>query len=216
MCPRFIPARFRTTLRLLLVGLCVVAHLAITIGFPVPTVSARTDYSSKPFPCQHHHCGCHSAEQCWRSCCCMSMREKLAWAKEHGVTPPDYVLVAAAEEAAEDEPGSCCAHAEHQVAECCSTHGGGSCCSKKKHGGCSECSHETDAAKDAVEWVIGIHAQKCQGLALLWITTGAIAPPPVPVDLPRDTNPPVWCAPVRPVFWQSVSQRPDVPPPRLS
>jgi len=146
----------------------------------------------------------------------MSMREKLAWAREHGVTPPDYVLLAAAEEAAEGELGSRCEHSENQVVACCSAHDGGDCCSKDKRANCSNCNNENEAAADSIEWVIGVHAQRCQGLALLWIATGAIAPPPAPVELPVDTNPPVWCVTGLPVFWQSLSKSPDVPPPRLS
>jgi hypothetical protein len=143
----------------------------------------------------------------------MSMREKLAWAKEHGVAPPDYVLVAAAEEAADDEPASCCERSKLQAAACSSALRDGGCCSNDKRANCSNCSHENEAP---VEWVIGIHAQKCQGLSLLWITTGAIAPPPAVVELPTDSNPTAWYVPSLPGFWQSLSKSPDVPPPRLS
>lgn len=215
MCPRFISTRFRTNLRLLLVGVCVVAHLAITIGFPLPTVSSPPDASSEPFPCQHHRCGCHSADQCWQSCCCMSMREKLAWARERGVTPPDYVLRAAADEAAEDGPGSCCKQSEHEVAACCSSRDSGSCCSNKRPG-CNERRQVADASADGIKWVIGVHAQKCQGLSLLWVTAGAIAPAPAPVELPVDITPPVWSEPISLLLWQGLSPAPDVPPPRLS
>ncbi|HJT78443.1 MAG TPA: hypothetical protein VJ739_14665, partial [Gemmataceae bacterium] len=35
-------------------------------------------------------CGCQSAEQCWRHCCCYTPEEKLAWAHAHGIEPPAY------------------------------------------------------------------------------------------------------------------------------
>ena len=222
MRPNFISVRFRTTLRLLLVGLCVVAHLATTIGFPVPTVCAPPNSSSRPFPCQDHHCGCHSADQCWRSCCCLSTREKLAWAREHGVTVPDDVLVAATEEAAADEIGLCCEHAEHsrhpqhRVAVCRSARNNGSCRARGKQSGCSECSQPTHAAPSGRAWLIGIHAQKCHGLSLFWIATGAIAPPPPIVELPADTDPAAWNATETSIRWRGPSHAPDVPPPRLS
>ena len=36
-----------------------------------------------------------SAEQCWRSCCCHTLAERFAWAREHNVRPPEYAIAAA-------------------------------------------------------------------------------------------------------------------------
>lgn len=44
------------------------------------------------FPCEDCPCGCSSAEFCWDQCCCHSDLEKLRWAAEHEVTPPDFLL----------------------------------------------------------------------------------------------------------------------------
>ena len=54
--------------------------------------------ASEPFPCQNRPCGCRSAEQCWKKCCCFNNSQKLAWAKAHQVKVPDYVLAAAVKE----------------------------------------------------------------------------------------------------------------------
>lgn len=219
MCPKFITARFSTSLRLSLVGLCVVAHLATTIGFPLPK-AAEIETSSKPFPCQHHHCGCNSAEQCWQSCCCMSMPEKVAWAKEHGVTPPDYVVAAAAEETEHEEPGSCCDHSKGEVASCCAGHDEHptpGCCSSEHGSTTAEKGRQAgEARKDGTEWVIGVHAQKCQGLSLIWVTSGAVLPPPARVEPSTQSSPPAWYVPAAACFWQSISLGLDLPPPRLS
>jgi hypothetical protein len=215
MSPRFITAPFRSTLRHSLVGLCLVAHLATTIGFPLPQ-TAPVEAGSKPFPCQHHHCGCRSAEQCWRSCCCMSMQEKLAWAKKNGVTPPDYVLVAAETETEKHEAGSCCSHSHEKPASCCSKHGSHSaktCCSAKPTKDAGK-SGSPDSAS-GFDCVLGIHAQKCQGLSTLWVVSGAVLPPPPPLNAPVDSTPPLWWSDSMVCQWQNVSKQPDVPPPRL-
>lgn len=66
------------------------AVLLASIGFPArnrPSVD-----SHERFPCENCPCGCTTAESCWRSCCCRTDAEKLAWASEQGVIPPDYVV----------------------------------------------------------------------------------------------------------------------------
>ena len=69
-----------------------VAYLASVWGYPLP--QAATVDRSVPFPCQDHHCGCASAEQCWRSCCCFTPAERIAWADKHGVTIPEPMRMA--------------------------------------------------------------------------------------------------------------------------
>ena len=78
------------------VALVLVAnHLAIALGLPLPMPSARSHLSaSEYFPCMNCSCGCRTAEQCWRHCCCHSMAQNLAWAKAHGVEPPAFVRAA--------------------------------------------------------------------------------------------------------------------------
>ena len=65
-------------------------YLALLVGIPLPLPAAKD--SSRPFPCQHHRCGCQNAEQCWRQCCCFTNEQKLAWARKNGVTPPVELL----------------------------------------------------------------------------------------------------------------------------
>lgn len=40
---------------------------------------------AEPYPCQHCPCGCLTAEQCWSSCCCHTVEERLAFARKHGL-----------------------------------------------------------------------------------------------------------------------------------
>src|SRR5579863_8725115 len=90
--------------RRLLSLLLILAFLVGTAGVPVVT---RVDKDrSRPFPCQDNPCGCASADECWRHCCCHTNREKVAWAQEHGVTPPDFVVVAAEQEGTSEHCGT--------------------------------------------------------------------------------------------------------------
>lgn len=63
-----------------------------SLPIPICTVEVRDKDFSQPYPCQNSPCGCKSAEQCWKSCCCNTPAERLAWAKKNGVTPPSYVV----------------------------------------------------------------------------------------------------------------------------
>jgi hypothetical protein len=89
----------------LLSVLLILAFLVETAGVAVVTRVEKD--RSQPFPCQDNPCGCASAEECWHHCCCHTNREKVAWAHEHGVTPPDFV-VAAAEKEGESSEHACC------------------------------------------------------------------------------------------------------------
>jgi hypothetical protein len=72
--------------------------------------------TSSPFPCQTRACGCRSAKQCWKKCCCFTDSQKVAWAKVHRVTLPNDVVEAAKREAT-------VAQEDHQSKEkCCLEH----------------------------------------------------------------------------------------------
>ncbi len=99
----------------------------------VPVVSRVAKDRSQPFPCQDNPCGCASADECWHHCCCHTNREKVAWAHEHGVTPPDFVVAAAEKE-------------EHSAEHTCCTHHGCEKCAAKAAAHHDEASHTEQAA----------------------------------------------------------------------
>ncbi len=67
--------------------------VAVATGVPIPSLpSARTAERS---PCERCHCGCVSADQCWRDCCCHTLAERLTWARDNDVRPPDFALAEA-------------------------------------------------------------------------------------------------------------------------
>ncbi|MBL8809916.1 MAG: hypothetical protein JNM43_07060 [Planctomycetaceae bacterium] len=84
--------------------LCLAVAVAFTLTvFPIPLpVSApiRTQKdTSEPFPCQNRPCGCSSADQCWKKCCCFTNQQKVTWAKKNDVSIPLFVVDAAKDEA---------------------------------------------------------------------------------------------------------------------
>ncbi|MBA4019323.1 MAG: hypothetical protein C0483_19325 [Pirellula sp.] len=128
-------AKFATILRRRLPGLrrgvalvALLNYLAQAVGLPLPSCSyaamGAESGSSMPHPCSGHRCGCDSAEQCWKSCCCYSPAEKLAWARRNNITPPAYVVAES-----EVRPKStrspvrngCCTSQRVVSKSCCST-----------------------------------------------------------------------------------------------
>ncbi len=222
MRPRINTSRWLSFARRSFIGLCVAAHLAITIGFPLPRAGENVAHS-EPFPCQHHQCGCRSAEQCWRSCCCLSTQEKLAWATQHGVTPPDYVLAAAEMATRAHQSRACCEHSHERQTACNAS----SCIDTDPHCRTTNTAVGTSPERGSpvadgghsrknpvADWVLGIHAYKCQGLATLWVVSGALALPPPLLQAPADSAPPIWRSDLMVCRWRAISKQPDVPPPR--
>jgi hypothetical protein len=151
-----------------------VAYLLAATGMPLPIAVARHD--SRPFPCQHHSCGCSSAEQCWKQCCCYTPRQKLAWAHRHGVEPPTALV---AEVAALDKHD----HHDHDghddslhcVPPCCAhRHVEQICNHAADHDHQRPCCRQHDG--ETTEAVIGIMALRCRGLSTQWCTCGAVLP----------------------------------------
>jgi hypothetical protein len=135
------------------VGLALVSFTT-TIGFPLPATNVKNH--SIPFPCQDHACGCQSAEQCWRHCCCFTVEDRWAWAKARGVEPPAYAEKPPADGVDSDHPSSVrCCHAQH--------------------------SHEAGKSRASdswlIRWVSGFSADHCRGLTSFVSISGAQVPP---------------------------------------
>lgn len=121
--------RDRAFARRIVASLTLLAFL--TAYFPIPVPVLRGTAANEAFPCQGGRCGCASARQCWTSCCCLSPRERKAWAEREGVTPPEYAVLE--EAAAPDKPTGetargCCApravaKAPPAKAACCAAAG---------------------------------------------------------------------------------------------
>ena len=146
--------------RRLCAGLVLLSYLATASGVPLPLLPGKD--LSQPFPCMDHACGCRSAEECWRHCCCFTPEEKFAWARRHGIEPPAYA----------ERPGACCANGAEGADSL------PPCCAGKSGACCHAAEHRPAAGRG---WVIGLTALRCRGLSTVWVTTGSVLPPAAPL-----------------------------------
>lgn len=95
-----------------------------------------------PFPCQNRPCGCKTADQCWKKCCCFTNAQKVAWANSHGVKVPSYVVQAAQTESDKKPLAKACCQREQ---------------------GCGDA---TKPAKQSPRsrWTIALDELKCSGI----------------------------------------------------
>lgn len=160
------------------------AMYAITAaGVPIPTGGIAGN-SGELYPCAGHACGCQSAEQCWRSCCCFSLAERMGWAERHGVRPPEFAIAEARSAGMEvawlGQPGGCCHGRGGDVrvktcvlaaqppampkAACKNGATPSGCCCCGRH------AHETTAATSTHDHrVVGWRALECQGKTSNWL-----------------------------------------------
>ena len=186
---RFTSRKLRFTIDRVMPLLALAGFLAGTVGLPVPRAVFTGKDRRAPFPCMNRTCGCASADQCWRGCCCFTNREKLAWAHEHGVTPPEFVTRLAARE--RPRPASCCAAKQAP----------------------DECDAPESGASLSVALVTAIQARKCQGQAEVALALGAVTPPPARLALHLES---LVCGDSEAIanFMSGVSDSPATPPPR--
>lgn len=199
-----IPGRHDT--RRLVCLLVLASLLAAHVPIPLQVLPAGKDHSAR-FPCENRPCGCRSAEQCWRECCCHTNAEKLAWARENGVTPPDFVVAAAEKEEDASPARSCCSGR----ATCCSNHEGTeqtTCCDAH----ISPCSEDRDDDEERTKYVIGIVAQHCQGLSSHWLGLPWMIPETEPAREHRTLNVPLFVS--ADCRLCEMADRPPTPPPR--
>jgi hypothetical protein len=195
-----------------------VGYLALSLGISIPIPVARN--TDQPYPCMNHPCGCASAEQCWRHCCCTTLEQRLAWARENHVTPPDYALAEARDhginwetycKVGADRESHLCRDGEAVSPNCCQhSHAESKCCATKhessKHGDSRHVSPPLG--------VVWLEALACSGCDQNWLGLSIALPPPAEVR---------WIAPANvvelvvatPLQFSSISFAPPTPPPRF-
>ncbi|MEX2113715.1 MAG: hypothetical protein WD845_11045 [Pirellulales bacterium] len=198
----------RPTCRRSIAAYLLANYVFLLVGIPLP-LPVEQDVSC-PFPCQHHGCGCHSADQCWRQCCCFTHAEKLAWARANHVDPPAELLAQAPESPVETQ--SCCAELhDHEVplAGAATSCGGDRTCSAPHE----QQSPATDEPTPPVERVNGIRALGCQGGSSLWmvLATSTVPEDPVAFEADRTSRP---LTPAIDGIPLCVARTPEPPPPR--
>ncbi len=179
----------------------------------LPLISPAVERTGR-FPCEDCPCGCSTAEFCWDQCCCHSDAEKLRWASENGVLPPEF-LVARVRKAGQlvrlaETPDltrtsqPCC---------CCSTSDGA-----KSPASCDVATSQ-DAAKpkaitsNRLRLVRLEDSARCRGVELAWLILSQAT-----VDLDRKAfTPPeprlVFLLAVQDEHATSTAMRPDPPVP---
>ena len=175
--------------------LALLGQLIAVIGLPLPRATAK-DLSS-PFPCMHRACGCLSAADCWKSCCCFSAGERVAWARAHDVQPPPSLVKEAEREAV------CC----HGKGQCCS-HGSSTCPEHK-----SKSTQDRQKPPASGRWLLVIEANRCKGAGNGMSEGSQAAPLATPVAwhfewAPAGTLDAFHATPL------NLSQLPLLPPPR--
>jgi hypothetical protein len=196
--------------RLRLARLALLAIYIVTAaGVPLPAGNLAHK-SGELFPCSECACGCATAEQCWRSCCCHSLAERMAWAREHGVRPPDFAIAEAR-------------RARIDVAWLIQPAGGAACCARalvaESHACChakqSCCGDHDDErpAKSENNPIIGWKALNCQGHSADWVAAA-------PIFIPTTCGQPdqlvlvEWLGPAVSDCPNRVLDLPAIPPPK--
>ncbi|MBS0267132.1 MAG: hypothetical protein JSS02_34720 [Planctomycetes bacterium] len=169
---------------------------------PMPRGASTADVGkdrSQPFPCQDRPCGCRSAAQCKKSCCCFTRQQKLAWASRHGVSPEPFVDGLPKSRRPAETPAKSCCVAVREV-ESTAISSGGMC-------------HAPPARRVPVQILIGIWAHECQGLSFAvggWLVF--VLPPVSSLKMAIEPAEEVVVCVCLPVV--EVLSEPPVPPPR--
>lgn len=190
-------------------------YIVTAAGIPLPA-GDLVRKSGEFFPCSDSACGCASAEKCWRSCCCHSLAERIEWAREHNVRPPEFAiaearraridlawLVESKRAGSQSLSASCCARQLKAEAT--------ACCHVKK----ACCSHDHDQlpSESKSNRVIGWKALNCQGHSANWL---AAVPTVVPADSQQlhDFRLVEWLGPAVSEHASRASDLPAIPPPK--
>lgn len=174
--------------------------------------------SGEKFPCATSACGCRSAEACWRSCCCTTLTERLAWARRHGVTPPEFVL-STLKKANSPNPGRAdvklsCSSGTAVSAACCDRSHSTAAVTPADTASLPNGANPSDSPDQS--WVVMIQAWGCQGLdasllifvpSLISVDWSWVMAPPAPADWLGCPESDAFC---------TASSLPPVPPPELA
>ena len=195
-------------------GICALLLLAYAVtaaGVPI-SIGSSPEKSGEIFPCMASSCGCRTADQCWRSCCCHSMTERLAWARKRGIEPPavalaqartaglDLTLITTVRDSCDDE-SSCC-RSDSLVTDT----------SGKDNSCCSDHSVQAASSNDREGHIVAWRALACRGQSMNWLAAVPnmiIERPDVSLQTPLIG----WLGPASSDVAGGESHDPAVPPP---
>lgn len=145
------------------------------------------------FPCEDCPCGCATADYCWDKCCCHSDSEKLRWARDNGVRPPDF-LVARASCSSKNTVASCCCAAKVSLAKRPEAQSEldpkpgldtapGSEQSIASQPRAPKAASAKESGSPVNRIVLLEDAAKCRGISWSWLTMGTAIVPSIGTDL---------------------------------
>lgn len=198
------------------ISICLLLGMLLSaVPIPLSSSTASPDKDrSKPFPCQNRPCGCQTAEQCWKECCCFTDEQKLAWAERNRVNVPQFVIARARSPQSRTGQTLVTLKQENQNDTLKQ-----SCCSQVASKDCSTTTDESNCCEEekpsASRVVIGFFAQECQGNKAGVTTMDWVVPAPmVSLQLTVDV---VGESPSIPALLSiDVVLFPAVPPPRAA
>lgn len=210
----------RRNARRLVAAAVLLSFVAALLPLPIFQDPGRDGLPSGSFPCQHHHCGCRNAEQCWKKCCCFTNAQKVAWAKSHGIQAPAFVVAAAESEIASVScnRGSCCRKESAAPQEFANNVSPDLLVSSAAHlqDHPKATLPETERSEHlGVKYVLGFQTQGCQGQVWGWsVLPWSVIPAPAQ---PSSSSDPPWDR-VLPGSEQAPEshREPPVPPPRVA
>ena len=216
--------RISPVLRRCFVAAMLAAYVAVVAGVPLP--AGKTQHKSgELFPCASSSCGCDSADTCWSGCCCHTLPQRLAWAKQNNVRPPEFALVEARRAGLDTSPWNGSpklVKATVAAKSCCSSKNSvaaaPSCCSKKTAAAGTCCSSKRDSKSDDNDRnnsdrnIIGWRALACHGQSLNWL---AAVPTLITVELELADEFPLvaWLGPHSSDIAAGFDDAPTPPPP---
>jgi hypothetical protein len=170
-------------------------------GVGIPLVPVVQKDLSEPFPCQGCACACRDADSCWQHCCCHSDAEKLAWAAEHGVRPPAFVLARVR-------------HAAQQQA-CSTTRPTASCCESTPQAPEQSGRDSDPPPEPTVRLVLLLAQSRCQGFTA-WVSLMSTALLELHDDGWELHLPASESVKILTRRYESPRQQPPIPPPRVA
>lgn len=201
-----------TALVLLVMSVLMIFPIAMPVSSREVDVESEGKDLSAPFPCQNRPCGCKSAKQCWKKCCCFTNAQKLAWAKAHRVQPPTFVVEAAKRETPRHTVAG---QVSVEKAQACCTATGACHAGPAREKVSVSVPGQKRKSESKSKFVIGVQALQCQGIdQSIFGQLVSVEPPAVSVFLfdnfdQGEVVPPLRCAPLVPC-----DQEPPTPPPR--
>lgn len=188
-------------------------YVVTASGVPLPAGNSSHP-SGELYPCAAHECGCTSAEQCWRSCCCHTLAERFEWARQHQVRPPEYAIAEARRSGVDlawlKVTTTVCAACEKPSAEPGADEGlrvvrvRCSCCERHVH---------TKATSKTVDHVIAWRALECKGHSANWLA--AVPTLIVSSCRPSQELPLIdWLGPAQSERADRTTDLPAIPPPK--